>query len=113
MTRLASSVRCAAICFAVAVAFTGVSQSGQSNGKVKLKLDTGKEIYEAGCASCHGSDGKGQTETTLGFNKPDTSLISLDVNRRRLKTILPGIRKSRDGGPSRGLEAHLDGYRCH
>jgi mono/diheme cytochrome c family protein len=37
-----------------------------------LKLDTGKEIFEAACAGCHGPDGKGQPQTILGFQPPAT-----------------------------------------
>jgi len=36
----------------------------------ELKLDTGEEIYKAACIGCHGPNGKGQPETTLGFEKP-------------------------------------------
>src|SRR3989442_3841187 len=36
----------------------------------ELKLDTGEEIYKAACIGCHGPNGKGQPETTLGFAKP-------------------------------------------
>ncbi len=31
----------------------------------ELKLDTGKEIFEAACIACHGPNGKGQPQTTL------------------------------------------------
>jgi mono/diheme cytochrome c family protein len=36
----------------------------------ELNLDTGKQIYEAACIGCHGPAGKGQPESTLGFEKP-------------------------------------------
>jgi mono/diheme cytochrome c family protein len=35
-------------------------------------LHTGKAIWEAGCAGCHGNDGRGAPESTLGFTKPDS-----------------------------------------
>ena len=38
----------------------------------ELKLKTGKQIYEAACAACHGVDGKGQPQSTLGFEPPAT-----------------------------------------
>lgn len=38
----------------------------------ELKLDTGKQIFEAACIGCHGPGGKGQPESTLGFEHPAT-----------------------------------------
>src|SRR5438876_19488 len=40
------------------------------NAPPELKLDTGKEIFEAACTGCHGQGGQGQPESTLGFEKP-------------------------------------------
>src|SRR6185436_9881313 len=37
-----------------------------------LKLDTGKQIYEAGCVSCHGPDRAGQPQHLAGFEPPAT-----------------------------------------
>ena len=63
---------------AIVVALTAVpgmaaAQTGASSSTpTKLKLDTGQEIYEAGCVSCHGPDGKGQSQNLAGFERPDT-----------------------------------------
>ncbi|HXJ43428.1 MAG TPA: c-type cytochrome [Bryobacteraceae bacterium] len=37
-----------------------------------LKLDTGKEIYEAACIACHGAGGKGAPQSSRGFEAPKT-----------------------------------------
>jgi mono/diheme cytochrome c family protein len=37
-----------------------------------LQLNTGKQIWEAGCAACHGHDGKGMPKSTVGFEAPRT-----------------------------------------
>ena len=50
--------------FVAAVAF---AQPGKYPG---LKLDTGKQIYEAACVACHAANGKGMPESTVGFTKP-------------------------------------------
>jgi mono/diheme cytochrome c family protein len=34
----------------------------------KLKLDTGKDVYQTACASCHGPDGKGAPRTSVLFD---------------------------------------------
>ncbi len=35
-------------------------------------LNTGKEIFRAACAACHGLDGRGAPETSRGFEAPPT-----------------------------------------
>lgn len=50
----------------LAVLFAAAS-AAQDYGHGDLKLDTGKEIWEAACATCHGVDGKGAVRTSVGF----------------------------------------------
>lgn len=50
----------------------GVLGAAGAPGESTLKLDTGKEIYEAGCVSCHGPDGRGQADNLRGFELPAT-----------------------------------------
>ena len=40
----------------------------QSTGAAGLK--SGRAIFEAGCAGCHGGNGKGAPETTTAFDRP-------------------------------------------
>ena len=45
-----------------------------------MKLDTGQEIFEAACVGCHGPGGRGQLDSTVGFEKPATFPDFSDCN---------------------------------
>ena len=68
----------------------------------ELKLDTGKEIYEAACIGCHGPGGKGQPESTLGFEKPPAFPDFSDCNGSNRETLFDWRATIHEGGPSRG-----------
>ena len=62
------------MCLRVAsmVATFALSLFAQSGKYPGLKLDTGKQIYEAACVACHAANGKGAPESTVGFTKPQS-----------------------------------------
>jgi mono/diheme cytochrome c family protein len=77
---------------------------------VELSLNTGKEIFEAACIACHGPNGKGMPDTTVGFDKPksfpdftrcDQTTPELDVDWKA--TI-------RDGGHGRGFSPIMPSF---
>jgi mono/diheme cytochrome c family protein len=41
-------------------------------GGGKMEFKTGKEVFERGCITCHGPDGRGTPSSTLGFEPPPT-----------------------------------------
>jgi len=101
----------------VFIACAGVSSvaaqtaPGQPNAPSKLKLDTGKQIYEAGCVACHGPDGKGQSQNLAGFERPDTfpdftdcptSTPEPDVQWRAIIT---------NGGPARAFSQIMPSFK--
>ena len=55
------------ILLGLSIASIGLAQSATG-----LHLETGEEIFQAGCAGCHGADGKGQPQHILGFEPPAT-----------------------------------------
>jgi len=76
-----------------------------------LKLQTGKEIFEAGCVSCHGLDGKGQAPSLQAFTRPSTfpdftdcpgSTPEADVQWRAIIT---------NGGPARGFSPIMPSFK--
>jgi mono/diheme cytochrome c family protein len=68
----------------------------------ELKLETGKEIYEAACIGCHGPNGKGQPESTLGFEKPPQFPDFSDCNGTVREEMFDWKATIHEGGPGRG-----------
>jgi mono/diheme cytochrome c family protein len=77
----------------------------------RLTLDTGRQIYQAGCISCHGPDGKGQSQELAGFERPETfpdfsdcptSTPEPDVQWRAIIT---------NGGPARGFSQIMPAFK--
>ena len=66
--------RIALLAGAIVVAHAGAAwaQAGAETKPGSLTLETGKQIYDSGCAACHGRDGKGQSQALAGFEPPDT-----------------------------------------
>jgi mono/diheme cytochrome c family protein len=44
----------------------------QTKNNSSLRLDTGEQVYKAGCVACHGFDGTGTPKTISGFEPPRT-----------------------------------------
>jgi mono/diheme cytochrome c family protein len=59
-------IRLISLCWLCATLILAQTKTSQ------LKLDSGKEIFQAACAGCHGPDGKGQPQALLGFDPPAT-----------------------------------------
>src|SRR5690349_7425933 len=68
----------------------------------ELRLETGKEIYEAACIGCHGPDGKGQPESSLGFEKPPQFPDFSDCNGSAREDTFDWRATIHQGGPARG-----------
>ena len=90
---------------------TSAASVAQVQTTVTLKLDTGKDIYEAGCLGCHGPDGKGQSETTLGFQRPDTFPDFTQCDQTTPEDNSAWKSVIRDGGPSRGFSQIMPSFR--
>jgi len=68
----------------------------------ELKLDTGQQIYQAACIGCHGPGGKGQPESTLGFEKPPQFPDFSDCNGSTREDTFDWKATIHEGGPGRG-----------
>ena len=48
------------------------AQSADQTRRPLVALTSGEELFRAGCAGCHGPDGAGMPDSTVGFEKPAT-----------------------------------------
>ena len=69
----------------------------------ELTLDSGKEIFEAACIGCHGPGGRGQPQTTLGFEPPSTFPDFSDCNGSTRERVSDWRATIHEGGPGRGF----------
>jgi mono/diheme cytochrome c family protein len=67
---------------------------------------TGEQIYQAGCAACHGADGKGQPQSVLGFEPPPTFPDFTDCPVSSPEPNLIWLAVVHLGGRARG-ESHI------
>jgi mono/diheme cytochrome c family protein len=77
----------------------------------KLKLDTGKEIFEAGCISCHGPEGKGQSQNLAGFERPATFPDFTDCPGATPEPNIQWRAVITNGGPGRAFSQIMPSFK--
>lgn len=82
----------------------------QSAASRTLKLDTGKEIYHAGCESCHGPDGTGQADNLRGFELPATFPDFSDCPTSTPEPDFQWRAVITNGGPARGFSPIMPSF---
>jgi len=93
---------------AFALALGVVTASGQSAGAAAQPDRTGRQIYEAACASCHGADGRGTAAVAADYPlaPPDFT----DCNFATREGDIDWLAVSHDGGPARGFDRLMPAY---
>ena len=93
-----------------AVALIGVGLRAQS-GVSTLKLDTGEEIYKAGCVACHGPDGRGTPQAIAGFEPPATFPDFTDCPTSTVEPDIQWRAIISNGGPARAFSQIMPSFR--
>ncbi len=84
--------------------------AGRAQSTGAAQLHTGKEIFQAGCAGCHGDDGKGAPDSTVGFKKPDSFPDFTRCDQTTPEDNWAWKSVIRDGGPSRGFSQIMPSF---
>lgn len=90
-------------------AATHAQAPGQAPSVANLK--TGKELYEAGCVSCHGPDGRGQADALRGFEVPDTFPDFSDCPTSTPEPDFQWRAVITNGGPARGFSQIMPSFK--
>jgi len=80
-----------------------VAQSTNPGANREPNLGTGKDIFEAACIGCHGPGGRGQPQTTLGFELPPTFPDFSDCNGSTRERVADWRATVHEGGAGRGF----------
>ncbi|MCU1293787.1 MAG: cytochrome c, class [Bryobacterales bacterium] len=94
----------------VALLLVAAWAMAQDATSVKPKLNTGAEIYQAACVACHGPDGKGMPDTTVGFQKPKTFPDFTQCSQTTPELDKDWKATVRDGGAGRGLSRIMPAF---
>ena len=76
----------------------------------RLGLHTGKDIFQAACAACHGPDGDGTPQVTAGFTRPDTFPHFDRCDESIAEYTRDYTAVIRDGGPTRGFSQIMPSF---
>lgn len=95
---------------AVAIPLTLVWRTGIvfADTQRSVSLKTGKEIYQAACASCHGADGRGAPRSSVGFDQPLPDFTDCRFAAREPDTDWMAI--VHGGGPARGFSEIMPSF---
>jgi hypothetical protein len=93
----------AAAGFMVFLQLAGVPTSAQAPA-----LDSGESVYRAACTACHGPDGRGAAQLTVGFAVPLPDFTDCSFTSREPAADWFAI--SHDGGPARAFDRRMPAF---
>jgi len=98
------------IILAIAIAGLEGMLMAQSSAGGTLRLSAGRAIFQRGCNTCHGPDGKGTPKSTLGFEPPPTfpDFTACKATAREPNHDWKAIITT--GGPARGFSEIMPSF---
>jgi len=76
----------------------------------RASLHSGRDIYQAACAGCHGGDGVGAERTLIGFEPPETFPDFTRCDQTTPEEDIAWKSIVRDGGPTRGFSQIMPAF---
>jgi mono/diheme cytochrome c family protein len=95
------------LCLPILLCVASTASAGQSSTR---GLTSGEAIFRAGCAGCHGPDGKGAPDTTVGFDKPATFPDFSDCGSTTPELDVDWKATIRQGGRGRGFSRIMPAF---
>jgi hypothetical protein len=89
---------------AVALLVVGVRSAGAQT----TALDSGDSVYHAACAACHGADGRGAPQLSVGFDLPLPDFTDCSFSSREPSADWFAI--GHDGGPARAFDRRMPAF---
>jgi len=77
-------------------------------GAALAQTTDGRRLFEADCAACHASDGRGRTSAEVGFDLPLPNFTDCDFATREPNSDWSAI--IHRGGPARGFDRLMPAY---
>jgi hypothetical protein len=71
-------------------------------------LDSAESVYRAACAACHGPDGRGAPQLTVGFDVPLPDFTDCSFNSR--EPVADWFAIGHEGGPVRAFDARMPAF---
>jgi mono/diheme cytochrome c family protein len=85
-----------------------LASSGIVSAQAIQALDSGESVYRAACAACHGADGRGAPQHTVGFDVPLPDFTDCSFNSREPAADWFAI--GHDGGPVRAFDSRMPAF---
>src|SRR5512147_786430 len=76
----------------------------------RAALHSGRDVFHAACAGCHGGDGAGAERTLMGFEPPETFPDFTQCDQTTPEENLAWKAIIRDGGPTRGFSQIMPAF---